>query len=128
MSNFNNSIIRDKGLDEIVGVYRGISKNITSRSKRRMNLPVYPVYNTYEEALISPNNGYIYAVRVSDPYSELIDFRFPVLYVKIPNLDRSVARKSYDVAIKNHYSPLRWVIRRREHINYQNHITCKLIK
>ena len=120
--------MRNKGLDEIVGIYRGINKNYTHpKSKYRMNLPVYPAYSTYEDALASNENGFVYAVRVSKPYMEIADLTFPVLYVNIPSKDPSIARKSYNIAIQNHYNPLRWVLRRREHMDYLVHVTCKLI-
>lgn len=122
-----NFTLRNKGLDEIVGVSRGLGKTITSRSGRRMNLPTYPMYNTYEEALLAPGNGHIYAVRVSRPGWMMADLTFPVLYVKVPTKDRSIARKSYNEAIKNHYGEFRLINRRIFHIDYETHITPKLI-
>ena len=124
--------LRDKGMDERIGFSYGGGRSNSKRNPRRMNLPTFPVYRTFEDALKSGNGKYIYTVRTSNPYEGICDGFFPVLYISTPTKDKSIIRKSYHTAVKKFYTSLALINRRQAHMmhnyrDYETNITSKHI-
>ena len=114
---FINSIfVRERALDETID-YRDSMKKVLRREKspNRKNIPLFPVFYSFEDAYLSHEEGVIYAVRVSETFSEFADLSFPVLYVKAKYDDRSAIRKSYNEAIKKMFTPLQLILRNENH-------------
>lgn len=128
----NTVISRDKGMDEIIGNAHGCGCAGKHKNPRRMNLPTYPVYRTFEDALKYGTGKYIYTVRTSNPYEGICDGFFPVLYISTPVKDKSIIRKSYHTAVKKYYTSLGLVNRKLAHLmhnyrDYETNITSKYI-
>lgn len=128
-----NYIARDKGIDEHICSNKANKKMVHAKGyNKRRDIPTYPIFKTYEDAVKSVEPGFIYAVRVSHPWTYSADLGFPTLYVKATEKDRSAIRKTYNEFIKDYYSSLRMRNRVISHFEtnntfYQRDITSRRI-